>query len=469
MKTRGTILLVDDEDYVRESLATLLERRGYLVRGAASAAEALQSHSLDGVDVVVTDLRMPGEDGLQLVRRLSEIDPSLPVIVLTGHGTVPSAVECMKSGAFEYVVKPVEAEEIVLLLDRAAAQSNLKREVEYLRSNEGGRDPAVRGPLGVSTAWRQVTQIVDIAAPTDTSVLLLGESGTGKEEVAQLIHRRSSRAEGAFVRVNCVAIPTELFESEFFGHRKGAFTGAISDRVGRFRVAHRGTLFLDEINSLPPIAQAKVLRVLQDGSFERVGDSLPTTVDVRLICASNADLAVEVDAGRFRPDLFYRINVMTIHMPPLRERVADIPVLARAFVEEFASRLGKNMRDMEPEAMETLCAYRWPGNVRELRNVIERGVLLEPTSTLRLASLPGDVARARTSPSTNSHPMDNATRTPSEESFLTLRAALAAEERRILEEALRRSNSVRREAARLLGIDERNLSYFLKKHGIGGR
>jgi DNA-binding NtrC family response regulator len=468
MKTRGTILLVDDEDYVRDSLATVLERRGYLVRGAASAAEALQSHSLDGIDVVVTDLRMPGEDGLQLVRRLAEIDPSLPVIVLTGHGTVPSAVEAMKSGAFEYVVKPVEAEEIVLLLDRAAAQSNLKREVDYLRSSEGGREPGTRGPLGVSTAWKQVTQIVDIAAPTDTSVLLLGESGTGKEEVAQLIHRRSSRSEGAFVRVNCAAIPTELFESEFFGHRKGAFTGAVSDRVGRFRVAHRGTLFLDEINSLPPIAQAKVLRVLQDGSFERVGDSLPTTVDVRLICASNADLAVEVDAGRFRPDLYYRINVMTIHMPPLRERVADIPVLARAFVDEFSSRLGKNVRDMEPDVLEALCVYRWPGNVRELRNVIERGVLLESTTTLRLASLPGDLARARTMPMTNSHPIDQANQNSSNKP-LTLRAGLAAEERRILEEALRRSNSVRREAARILGIDERNLSYFLKKHGIGGK
>jgi transcriptional regulator with GAF, ATPase, and Fis domain len=313
-----------------------------------------------------------------------------------------------------------------------------------------------------------VTQIVDIAAPTDTSVLLLGESGTGKEEVAQLIHRRSSRSEGAFVRVNCAAIPTELFESEFFGHRKGAFTGAVSDRVGRFRVAHRGTLFLDEINSLPPIAQAKVLRVLQDGSFERVGDSLPTTVDVRLICASNADLAVEVDAGRFRPDLYYRINVMTIHMPPLRERVADIPVLARAFVDEFSSRLGKNVRDMEPDVLEALCVYRWPGNVRELRNVIERGVLLESTTTLRLASLPGDLARARTMPMTNSHPIDQANQNSSNKP-LTLRAGLAAEERRILEEALRRSNSVRREAARILGIDERNLSYFLKKHGIGGK
>jgi DNA-binding NtrC family response regulator len=472
MKTRGTILLVDDEAYVRDSLATVLERRGYLVRGAASAAEALQSHSLDGVDVVVTDLRMPGEDGLLLVRRLFELDPSLPVIVLTGHGTVPSAVECMKAGAFEYVVKPVEPDEIVLLLDRASAQSNLKREVEYLRASEGGRGPGKRGPLGVSTAWKQVTQIVDIAAPTDTSVLLLGESGTGKEEVAQLIHRRSARSEGAFVRVNCAAIPTELFESEFFGHRKGAFTGAISDRVGRFRVAHRGTLFLDEINSLPPIAQAKVLRVLQDGSFERVGDSLPTTVDVRLICASNADLAMEVEAGRFRPDLYYRVNVMTIHMPPLRERVADIPVLARAFVEEFSSRLGKNVRDIEPEVMDAICAYRWPGNVRELRNVIERGVLLEPSTTLRIASLPADVARARGSSNHDKTSTANEVATPSpspEDGSLTLRAALAAEERRILEDALRRSNSVRREAARLLGIDERNLSYFLKKHGIAGK
>jgi transcriptional regulator with GAF, ATPase, and Fis domain len=211
-----------------------------------------------------------------------------------------------------------------------------------------------------------------------------------------------------------------------------------------------------------------VLRVLQDGSFERVGDSLPTTVDVRLICASNADLAVEVDAGRFRPDLYYRINVMTIHMPPLRERVADIPVLARAFVDEFSSRLGKNVRDMEPDVLEALCVYRWPGNVRELRNVIERGVLLESTTTLRLASLPGDLARARTMPMTNSHPIDQANQNSSNKP-LTLRAGLAAEERRILEEALRRSNSVRREAARILGIDERNLSYFLKKHGIGGK
>lgn len=466
MKTRGTILLVDDEAYVRDSLAAILERRGFTVRSASSAAEALKSQSIEGADAVVTDLRMPGEDGLFLVKRLAEMEPSLPIIVLTGHGTVQSAVECMKAGAFEYVMKPVEPEELILLLERATAQTELRREVEYLRATGQGHEH--RQPLGVSDGWNQVVEIAQIAAPTDTSVLLLGESGTGKEEVAQLIHRRSKRAEGPFVRVNCAAIPTELFESEFFGHKKGAFTGAVADRVGRFRVAHHGTLFLDEINSLPAVAQAKVLRVLQDGNFERVGDSQSTTVDVRLVCASNTDLAGEVEAGRFRADLYYRINVMTIHIPPLRERRADIPVLARAFVEELALRLGRPTRLIEDDVMEALEAYRWPGNVRELRNVIERGILLERGPRLRLASLPIDVVRARPAlPAGASTPGHSATESAGE--FPTLRGALAAEERRLLEEALLRSEGVRREAARLLGIDERNLSYFLRKHGITGK
>ncbi len=468
MKSAGTILLVDDEAYVRESLATVLERRGWVVRAASSAQEALQAHLLDGVDAVVSDLRMPNEDGLQLVRRLAEIDSSLPVVVLTGHGTVKSAVDCMKAGAYEYVLKPVEADELVLILERATAQSNLKREVDYLRVS-GARGATSRGPLGVSREWRHVTQTVDLAAPTDTSVLLLGESGTGKEEVAQLIHKRSARAGGAFVRVNCAAIPTELFESEFFGHRKGSFTGAISDRVGRFRVAHRGTLFLDEINSLTAIAQAKVLRVLQDGSFDRVGDSLPTSVDVRLVCASNTDLAAEVEAGRFRADLYYRINVMTIHIPPLRERREDIPVLAAAFVEEFGARLGKRVSEVDDEAMAALGAYRWPGNVRELRNVIERGVLLESGAKLGIASLPADVVRAEHGAAARGNDAAGGASCADAAAGSTLRAALAAEERRLLEEALRRSKGVRRDAARQLGIDERNLSYFLKKHGLAGR
>lgn len=452
MRGKGTVLIVDDEAYVRDSLAAVLTRRGFSVRLAGGFDEALAARALDGADVVLTDLKMPGKDGLALLRRLAEVEPGLPVVVLTGHGTVPSAVECMQAGAADYLLKPADPQKLVMVLERAMGTSRMRRELEYLR--DAGDGLRRQEPLGVSAAWREVLRMAEIAAPTDTSVLILGESGTGKEEVAQLLHRRSRRAAGPFVGVNCAAIPTELFESEFFGHRRGAFTGAVADRVGRFRVAHQGTLFLDEINSLPPVAQAKVLRVLQDGVFERVGDSRPTVVDVRLICATNADLAGEVEAGRFRADLYYRINVLTLHIPPLRERREDIPVLAQAFLEEFSARLGKRVRVIHPEALAALDAYSWPGNVRELRNVMERGVLLEETDQLLPSSLPPEITGGRPG---------------RQETGLNLRQSLLAEERRLLGEALRQAGGVRRQAARLLGIDERNLAYFLKKHGLGRR
>jgi transcriptional regulator with PAS, ATPase and Fis domain len=298
-----------------------------------------------------------------------------------------------------------------------------------------------------------VVSLAEVAAPVDTSVLLLGESGTGKEELAKLLHARSRRASSAFVRVNCAAIPPELFESEFFGHRRGAFTGAVADREGRFRVAHGGTLFLDEIDALPAPAQAKVLRVLQDGEFERVGDSRPTKVDVRIVCSSNADLEAEVEAGRFRPDLYYRINVMAIRIPPLRERREDIEVLAPAFLAEFAARFQKPVRSIRPDALAALRGYRWPGNVRELRNVIERGVLLAAGSELVPEDLPftPDASRSRSA---------------EPDLGLDLRANLQSVERRLLETALQRAGGVRREAARLLGVDERNLAYYLRKHGL---
>jgi DNA-binding NtrC family response regulator len=450
MKTRGSLLIVDDEAYVRESLATVLRRAGYVVHAASGVKEALDPGSLEGLDLVVTDLKMPGQDGLKLLRTLSETEPGLPVIVLTGHGTVPSAVECMKAGAFDYLLKPVRPEVLEVIIDRALNQTTMRRELEYLRS-PGARGPGRTKPVGNSFAWRQVLELVEAAAPTDTTVLLLGESGTGKEEVATLLHTRSARARGPFVRVNCAAVPLDLFEAEFFGHRRGAFTGADSDREGRFRVAHRGTLLLDEISSMPEVAQAKVLRVLQDGVFERVGDSHPTAVDVRLIAASNIDLQKEVDAGRFRSDLFYRINVMTIRIPPLRERLDDIPALAQAFLEEFVTRLRKPVRSIHPDTLRVLASYHWPGNIRELRNVIERAVLLERSDQILPASLPFSERQA---PQTDT-PRD-----------LNLRAALAAEEKRTLVEALQRATGVRREAARLLGIDARNLAYFLKKHGL---
>jgi DNA-binding NtrC family response regulator len=453
---KGTVLLVDDEPYVRDSLAAVLRRREFQVRSASGSAEALDSGALAGVDAVVTDLRLAGEDGLALLRELARREPELPVVVLTAHGTVPSAVECIRAGAFDYLLKPADPEELMMILERALSESGMRRELQYLRARSGSGALAGR-PLGVSEGWLQVLELAAVAAPFDTPVLLLGESGTGKEVAARHLHGKSQRSRGAFVSVNCAAIPQELFESEFFGHRRGAFTGAVADREGRFRVAHRGTLFLDEINSLPAVAQAKVLRVLQDGTFERVGDSQPTTVDVRLICASNADLEAEVAASRFRADLFYRINVMTIRIPPLAERPEDIPVLAEAFLGEFARKFGKPVSAIAPETQELLVAYHWPGNVRELRNVIERGLLLERSERLTPESLPFHLRQPGEAPRAGGD---------AQLTDLNLRANLVHLERRLLEAALARSGGVRRDAARLLGVDERNLAYFLKKHGL---
>ena len=447
MAVNGTLLVVEDEAYVRDSLASWLGRRGFAVITAGSVEEVVARRQHEGVDLVLTDLKLPGEDGLALVRRLAGEGP--PVVVLTGHGTVASAVECIKAGAADYLLKPVDPDELVLVVDRTLANRRLAREVGYLRAVDGGR---AGEPVGVSAAWGEVVALLRVAAPVPTPVLLVVESGTGKEEAARLLHRLSPRAAGPFVTVNCAAIPLELFESEFFGHRRGAFTGAVADREGRFQVAHGGTLLLDEVNSLPALAQAKILRVLQDGTFERVGESRPTTVDVRLVCASNADLVGEVAAGRFRADLFYRINVMTLRVPPLRERREDIAPLADAFLAELAARFARPIRGIAEATYRRLAAYDWPGTVRELRNVIERALLLEQGTELTPASLlfPPVPESAATEGADGLH----------------LRETLRHTERRLLERALTEAAGSKRQAARLLGIDERNLGYFLRKHGM---
>jgi DNA-binding NtrC family response regulator len=447
MAKKGTVLIVDDERYVSESLALALERRGFGVRTAGNVREALRSNVFDGLDLVITDLRMPGESGLDLLREIREKRADLPVIVLTAYGNVPTAVECMKAGAYEFLEKPADPNELLQVMDRAIGEAARRRELDYLRAGGDG----ARNPLGESPAWKEILELVEAAAPTDSTVLLLGESGTGKEEVARLIHRKSRRCDRPFVSVNCAAIPLELFESEVFGHTRGAFTGATRDRDGRFRVAHTGTLFLDEIGTLPESAQSKVLRVLEEGVFERVGETRSTSVDIRLISATNSDLDADMRTGRFRQDLFYRINVFTIRIPPLRERKEDIRILAGAFVREFAAKTGKSVEGILPETLAALENYHWPGNVRELRNVIERGVILEKGSRLS----PGVMPEALRSEAAAS-PRD----------AYNLRDSLQSEEKRILMGALRAADGVKREAARLLGIDERNLSYYLKKHGL---
>jgi DNA-binding NtrC family response regulator len=359
-------------------------------------------------------------------------------------------VECLRAGASDYLLKPAEPLALEVALERALATRSLRREVRYLRNAMSAEAEA---PVGDSPAWRHVMALVDAAAPTDSTVLLLGETGTGKELLARRLHARSRRAAHPFVRVNCAAVPLEMWESEFFGHRKGSFTGATSDREGRFQLANQGTLLLDEIGAMPPDGQAKLLRVIQDGEMQRLGDDRPSQVDVRLLASTNSELEASVKAGSFRADLYYRLDVVRIAVPPLRERLEDVVPLARAFAEEFARRLGQPAPALGPETAARLRSYRWPGNVRELRNVVERALVLDPVHGLEgLELLPATGGPTAAEPAA---PRD-----------LSLREALGRLERELLLEALRRAGNVRKDAAHLLGIDPRNLSYYLNKHGL---
>jgi DNA-binding NtrC family response regulator len=450
-KTRGRVLVVEDEAYVRDSLVAVLRAGGFEVSAAGSVAEAVALLAKASVDVVISDLRMPEADGLVLVRKIHASSPETPVIILTGHGNVASAVECLRAGASDYILKPADPEALEVALQRALEGRSLRREVRYLR---GAVAPA--DPVGESAAWRRVMAMVEAAAPTDSTVLLLGESGTGKELLARLVHRLSPRASGPFVRVNCAAIPLEMWESEFFGHRKGSFTGAAADREGRFHLAHRGTLLLDEVGAMPMAGQAKLLRAIQDGEFDRLGDEQPTRVDVRIVASTNSDLAGEVKQGRFRADLFYRLNVVRIDVPALRDRKEDIDLLARLVVEEVSARLGRPVAEIGPETLARLRAYSWPGNVRELHSVIERALILDPAHGLdNLDLLPAPAAG----------PLAAAEGAPGDRE-LNLREALHRLEKEMLLESQRRTGGVRKDAARLLGIDPRNFAYYLRKHGL---
>ena len=450
--SRGRVLVVEDEEYVRESLVEILRARRFETSAAGSVEGALVHLGRSPVDVVLSDLRMPGADGLELVRRMQTAAPDVPVVILTGHGNVASAVECLKAGASDYILKPAEPDALEVALDRALEGRALRREVRYLRSAVAAQDEVA---VGESAPWRRVMGMVEAAAPTSAVVLLTGESGTGKELLARRLHALSGRASGPFVKVNCAAVPLEMWESEFFGHRKGSFAGAAADREGRFQLADRGTLFLDEVGTMPFAGQAKLLRAIQDGEFERLGDEQPTRVDVRVVASTNSDLEAEVQQGRFRADLFYSLNVVRIDVPPLRERRDDIPLLARHFADQIAQRLGRPSPDLSPSTLVRLGAYPWLGNVRELRNVIERALILDPARGLDGL----DLAPVHAGPPSG----EGALLTGRE---LNLRDALNKLERELLLEAHRRADGVRKEAAHLLGIDPRNLSYYMRKHDL---
>jgi two-component system nitrogen regulation response regulator NtrX len=368
----ANLLIVDDESSIRGVLVQLFEFEGHRAVPAASGPAALEALGAEGFDAVFLDVKMPGMDGLDVLARIKEKAPSTPVIMISGHGTIDTAVEATRRGAFDFLQKPLDTDRLLLTLRNALERKGLRDSVEALRSAAAERDQIV----GESAAIRAVLDRIGRVANTDARVLITGENGTGKELVARAIHRGSPRWERAFVEVNCAAIPAELIESELFGHVRGSFTGAVQDRAGTFEQAHGGTLFLDEIGDMAPAAQAKVLRALEEGRVTRVGGHESRAVDVRVVAATNKDLAEEIAEGRFREDLFYRLNVVPIHVPPLRERRDDIPALVRHFEAQISPRIGVQPRRFTPEAIEALGHMDWPGNIRELRNTVERLLIL---------------------------------------------------------------------------------------------
>ncbi len=390
------ILIVDDEESICRSLSGILEDEGFATSSAENGEVALDRlEKADLPDLVLLDIAMPGRDGIEVLEAIRERGQRLPVIMMSGHGTIETAVKATRLGAYDFIEKPLSFDKLLLTIQHALEQDRLRKENLALR----GEAIRAREILGNSEPVRRLKAQIDQAAPTNGWVLITGENGTGKELVARQLHVRSKRAEGPFIDVNCAAIPEELIESELFGHERGAFTGAIAQKRGRFELAHQGTLFLDEIADMSLMTQAKILRILQERKFERVGGTASIEVDVRVIAATNKDLVKEIEGGRFREDLYYRLNVIPFQVPPLRERREDIPELVEAFAREFCADSGVRPKEITPEAIERLQAQPWPGNVRELRNLLERLVLMTPGPRIEAEDVPsqGPSAAAGTS------------------------------------------------------------------------
>jgi DNA-binding NtrC family response regulator len=385
--SEARILVVDDEPASRTGLKDLLTLWGYEAMAAADGQEALQRSAGWTPDLVIADLVMPGLDGMGLLGKMKRDFPSTAVVLLTGQGSIDSAVRAIKEGAYDYLTKPVDPTRLQLVVDRALERTETTREVQLLRRQLRQRGAFGR-LVGSSGVMHEVMRQVEVAAPTDATLLIAGESGTGKELVARTVHALSPRRKGPFVAVNCAAIPETLLESEIFGHEKGSFTGAVERRQGCFELADGGTLFLDEVAEMNPGTQAKFLRVLQEGQFRRLGAQSETHVNVRIVAATNKDPLKALQNGALREDLYYRLNVLTITVPPLRERMDDVPELVQAFVDEFNERHGRSIRGVDDDALDVLRRHRWPGNVRELRNVIERAVIVCPDELVRAEHLP---------------------------------------------------------------------------------
>jgi len=450
-KEKPSILIVEDEAKMRRLLELQLADEGFRARTAADAETGLQLLQQEPADLIVTDFKLPGMSGLEFLQAIKRIDANLPVVIMTAYGTVESAVGAMKAGASDYVLKPFSLAELVLVIRKELAARELREENRSLREALGQRYE-YKNIVAEGQKMQAVLALVERVAPTNATVLIGGESGVGKDLIARAIHEHSNRASGPFLKINSTAIPENLLESELFGYEKGAFSGAVTSKPGKFELADRGTLFLDEIGDVPPPIQVKLLRVLQDREFERLGGTKTHKVDVRLIAATNRDLRAALEEGTFREDLYYRLNVVAIDIPPLREHREDIPALADFFLKKFARESGRPAQGLTPQAIRLLMDYHWPGNVRELENILQRSVTLCSAEKLDASEIQFDTPRSR--------------RAADPEPVLPEGMTLDQWEQEIIREALKRAGGNKSQAARALGLSRNALRYRLSQLGV---
>ncbi|MBI2378643.1 MAG: sigma-54-dependent Fis family transcriptional regulator [Deltaproteobacteria bacterium] len=463
-----SVLVADDEPIVRRTVFDALVDKGYRAVEASDGSDALTKLATAEFDVVITDLRMPGASGLEVLEKAREARPDCAVIVMTAFGTIPTAIQAVRRGAFQYVTKPFDLQDLVLQVDRACAQRALAAKVDEARNATERLGPSA--VVARSAQMKKALAMAHTVASTEASVLVIGETGSGKEIIAREIHRASSRADRDLVAVNCSAIPEALFEAELFGVERGAFTGAAASRDGRFLAAHGSTLFLDEVGDLPLAVQAKLLRVLEDGTVQRLGSNVPIPVNVRIVAATHRDLKAMVAEQRFRDDLYFRLNVVTVHVPALRSRPGDIPELVAHFVESLAVAMGRRAPAVSPAALDALSGYVWPGNVRELKNAIMRALVVSaPDEAIEIRHLPDELA-LHAGASAQASPEDELRDVPVDAAFLPeavrpLGDVIAEVEARTLRKAVSATGGNRSEAARLLGISRKQLWQKLKQYG----
>ncbi|MFC2164253.1 sigma-54-dependent transcriptional regulator [Acidobacteriota bacterium] len=446
------ILIIDDEKSILDLLSVVFKKEGYKVETALSAKAALDFINNDDFDLILTDIKLPQMSGMRILKIIMDQDPQMPVVMITAYGTIKQAVEALKMGALDYVVKPFNLEELKIIVAQGLEKRRIQAE-NVLLKKELKEKYGLESMVGKSKEMLEIYSLIEKIAGTDSTVLVSGESGTGKEIAARAIHHQSSRRDKSFVSINCGALPENLLESELFGHVKGSFTGAIANKKGMFEIAEKGTLFLDEVGEMSPWTQVKLLRTLQDKRIRRVGGTDEIPVDVRIIAATNQELKKRIEEGKFREDLFYRLNVISLEVPPLRNRKEDIPLLITHFLEKYCARMGRQMKRIPPRVLKIFESYLWPGNVRELENTIERIIAIEERETITESSLPEEMLI----------PQSESERNLELKPGFDLNATIDEISRNFVQQALRRANGNLKETAELLGINYRSLRYLIEK------